>query len=213
MYRYVSRRISAFLVDICLVTFISSILASTTYMNPFIDDYRDAYSNYQEIYKENSLSFIENPSIKSMNEYSKFLSKYIYKLDYYLLFNNLYYLLFYFLYFVIFAYFTKGQTIGKKLFKLRVLRKDGENVTIKNLLLRGLFGGSTIIMGINLIVIVELLLLFIKNADVYFYITLILSFISYIIDIIALCLLATKSKRSIDDYVGGTRVIDEVKYV
>ena len=213
MNKYVYRRISAFLIDIFLVTFISTIFSSISYVNPFIGNYKVAYDEYREIYKSESESVLTNPTIKNVVDYSNKMSKQIYKIDYSMLFNNIYYLVFSFLYFVLFAYFTNGQTLGKKLFKLKVVRQDGEKVKLSNLMLRTLLSGSSIFMGVNIIVIIQLLLLMIPQNQVYFYAILLSSMISYVIEIIGLVLLFSKEHRSLDDIIGSTKVIDEVKYV
>lgn len=213
MNKYVYRRISAFLIDIFLVTFVSTIFSSISYVNPFIENYKVAYDEYREIYKSESESVLTNPTIKNVVDYSNKMSKQIYKIDYSMLFNNIYYLVFSFLYFVLFAYFTIGQTLGKKLFKLRVVRQDGEKVKLSNLMLRTLLSGSSIFMGVNIIVVIQLLLLMIPQNQAYFYAILFSSMISYIIEIIGLVLLFSKEHRSLDDIIGSTKVIDEVKYV
>lgn len=213
MNKYVYRRISAFLIDIFLVTFVSTIFSSISYVNPFIENYKVAYDEYREIYKSESESVLTNPTIKNVVDYSNKMSKQIYKIDYSMLFNNIYYLVFSFLYFVLFAYFTNGQTLGKKLFKLKVVRQDGEKVKLSNLMLRTLLSGSSIFMGVNIIVIIQLLLLMIPQNQVYFYAILFSSMISYVIEIIGLVLLFSKEHRSLDDIIGSTKVIDEVKYV
>lgn len=213
MNKYVYRRISAFLIDIFLVTFVSTIFSSISYVNPFIENYKVAYDEYREIYKSESESVLTNPTIKNVVDYSNKMSKQIYKIDYSMLFNNIYYLVFSFLYFVLFAYFTNGQTLGKKLFKLRVVRQDGEKVKLSNLMLRTLLSGSSIFMGVNIIVVIQLLLLMISQNQVYFNAILFSSMISYVIEIIGLVLLFSKEHRSLDDIIGSTKVIDEVKYV
>ena len=213
MNKYVYRRISAFLIDIFLVTFVSTIFSSISYVNPFIENYKVAYDEYREIYKSESESVLTNPTIKNVVDYSNKMSKQIYKIDYSMLFNNIYYLVFSFLYFVLFAYFTNGQTLGKKLFKLRVVRQDGEKVKLSNLMLRTFLSGSSIFMGVNIIVVIQLLLLMIPQNQAYFYAILFSSMISYIIEIIGLVLLFSKEHRSLYDIIGSTKVIDEVKYV
>ena len=213
MNKYVYRRISAFLIDVFLVTFVSTIFSSISYVNPFMENYKVAYDEYREIYKSESESVLTNPTIKNVVDYSNKMSKQIYKIDYSMLFNNIYYLVFSFLYFVLFAYFTNGQTLGKKLFKLRVVRQDGEKVKLSNLMLRTLLSGSSIFMGVNIIVVIQLLLLMISQNQVYFYAILFSSMISYVIEIIGLVLLFSKEHRSLDDIIGSTKVIDEVKYV
>lgn len=213
MNKYVYRRISAFLIDVFLVTFVSTIFSSISYVNPFMENYKVAYDEYREIYKSESESVLTNPTIKNVVDYSNKMSKQIYKIDYSMLFNNIYYLVFSFLYFVLFAYFTNGQTLGKKLFKLKVVRQDGEKVKLSNLMLRTLLSGSSIFMGVNIIVVIQLLLLMIPQNQVYFYAILFSSMISYVIEIIGLVLLFSKEHRSLDDIIGSTKVIDEVKYV
>lgn len=213
MNKYVYRRISAFLIDVFLVTFVSTIFSSISYVNPFIENYKVAYDEYREIYKSESESVLTNPTIKNVVDYSNKMSKQIYKIDYSMLFNNIYYLVFSFLYFVLFAYFTNGQTLGKKLFKLRVVRQDGEKVKLSNLMLRTFLSGSSIFMGVNIIVVIQLLLLLISQNQVYFYAILFSSMISYVIEIIGLVLLFSKEHRSLDDIIASTKVIDEVKYV
>lgn len=213
MNKYVYRRISAFLIDVFLVTFVSTIFSSISYVNPFMENYKVAYDEYREIYKSESESVLTNPTIKNVVDYSNKMSKQIYKIDYSMLFNNIYYLVFSFLYFALFAYFTNGQTLGKKLFKLKVVRQDGEKVKLSNLMLRTLLSGSSIFMGVNIIVVIQLLLLMIPQNQVYFYAILLSSMISYVIEIIGLVLLFSKEHRSLDDIIGSTKVIDEVKYV
>ena len=210
MNKYVYRRISAFLT---YKFFVSTIFSSISYVNPFIENYKVAYDEYREIYKSESESVLTNPTIKNVVDYSNKMSKQIYKIDYSMLFNNIYYLVFSFLYFVLFAYFTNGQTLGKKLFKLRVVRQDGEKVKLSNLMLRTFLSGSSIFMGVNIIVVIQLLLLLISQNQVYFYAILFSSMISYVIEIIGLVLLFSKEHRSLDDIIASTKVIDEVKYV
>ena len=99
------------------------------------------------------------------------------------------------------------------MFKLRVVGNDSKKVKFSSLILRGLVNGSTLFMGVNIMIIMELLCLLLPQNEIYIYATAIVSMISYIIEIIALVLLFTKSHRSLDDYVGKTKVVDEVNYV
>ena len=80
-------------------------------------------------------------------------------------------------------------------------------------MLRTLLSGSSIFMGVNIIVVIQLLFLMIPQNQAYFYAILFSSMISYIIEIIGLVLLFSKEHRSLDDIIGSTKVIDEVKYV
>lgn len=213
MNRYIYRRISAFLIDMFLVVLVATLFSGIKYMNPLMDNYEESYSEYSTIYKESSSDLLKSTSFSAINKFAKKIGKAIYKLDLTTSLTNVYYLIFYFLYFVVFAYFTDGQTIGKRMFKLRVVGNDGKKVKFSSLFLRGLVSGNTLFIGVNIMVIIELLCLLLPQNEIYIYATAIVSMISYIIEIIALVLLFTKSHRSLDDYVGKTKVVDEVNYV
>ena len=213
MNRYIYRRISAFLIDMFLVVLVATLFSGIKYMNPLMDNYEEAYSEYSTIYKESSSDLLKSTSFSEINKFAQKIGKAIYKLDLTTSLTNVYYLVFYFLYFVVFAYFTDGQTIGKRMFKLRVVGEDNKKVKFSSLFLRGLVSGNTLFMGVNVMVIIELLCLLLPQNEIYIYATAIVSMISYIIEIIALVLLFTKSHRSLDDYVGKTKVVDEVNYV
>ncbi len=213
MNRYTYRRISAFLIDMFLVVLVATLFSGIKYMNPLMDNYEEAYSEYSTLYKESSSDLLKSTSFNEITKFSKKMGKAIYKLDLATSLTNVYYLIFYFLYFVVFAYFTDGQTIGKKMFKLRVVGNDGKKVKFSSLFLRGLVNGSTLFMGVNIMIIMELLCLLLPQNEIYIYATAGIGVISYIIEITALVLLFTKSHRSLDDYVGKTKVVDEVNYV
>lgn len=213
MNRYTYRRISAFLIDMFLVVLVATLFSGIKYMNPLMDNYEEAYSEYSTLYKESSSDLLKSTSFNEITKFSKKMGKAIYKLDLATSLTNVYYLIFYFLYFVVFAYFTDGQTIGKKMFKLRVVGNDSKKVKFSSLILRGLVNGSTLFMGVNIMIIMELLCLLLPQNEIYIYATAGIGVISYIIEITALVLLFTKSHRSLDDYVGKTKVVDEVNYV
>ena len=42
-------------------------------------------------------------------------------------------------YFIVFGYLNKGQTLGKKIFKIRVVNDDGSTVKLSSLIIRSLF--------------------------------------------------------------------------
>ena len=213
MNRYIYRRISAFLIDMFLVVLVATLFSGIKYMNPLMDNYEKVYSEYSTMYKESSSDLLKSTSFSEITKFAKKMGKAIYKLDLATSLTNVYYLIFYFLYFVVFAYFTDGQTIGKRMFKLRVVGEDNKKVKFSSLFLRGLVSGSTLFMGVNIMIIMEFLCLLLPQNEIYIYATAGIGVISYIIEIIALVLLFTKSHCSLDDYVGKTKVVDEVDYV
>ncbi len=108
-------------------------------------------------------------------------------------------------YFVVFQYMNKGQTLGKKLLKIRVVDKDTEkNVSILKGLLRS-FLVLSILSGTLCI-----LFLYIFNRNIYFISYSILLSIEGIFILISMMLvLYKKDKRGLHDMMANTVVIKE----
>lgn len=107
------------------------------------------------------------------------------------------------IYFVFVQYFNKGQTIGKKLFRYRIVTKDNERVTINHLFLRSLIITNVVWSSISLYC------LYTMDAYGYYNASLYLSQIMYIIFIISfLFIIYRKDKRSLHDLFAGTKVVE-----
>lgn len=109
-------------------------------------------------------------------------------------------------YFIIFGYLNKGQTLGKKIFKIKVVNKDGERVGFGNILLRSLF-----IYGIlSSLFSIACVLFF--NVNVFSYGYKIIGTIETIILFVSFFMvLYKKDGRGLHDLIGGTNVVEEVK--
>lgn len=106
------------------------------------------------------------------------------------------------LYFVVYQFRCNGQTIGKKLLKIRVVKKDDSNLTMNNMLFRSLIIDSI------LVDIIILCLSIFANKDIYFYGVGIVQFIQYLV-IFASCLviLSRKDRQGLHDMVANTEVV------
>lgn len=108
-------------------------------------------------------------------------------------------------YFIIFGYMNKGQTLGKKIFKIKVVNKDGEKASFWNILLRSLF-----IYGIlsNLYSVICVLFF---NISVFDYGYKIIGTIESVFLFVSfLMIIYKKDGRGLHDLIGGTYV-EEVK--
>lgn len=104
-------------------------------------------------------------------------------------------------YFVILPYYYNGQTIGKKLMKIKIVSKSGE-LTLNQLLIRAL-----IIDGIGSLVIM-LSLVYILNGYSYFIVNSLLNVVETILTIISIVFIIRKENhRGIHDLLSGTEVI------
>ncbi len=109
-------------------------------------------------------------------------------------------------YFIVFATLNKGQTLGKKVFKIKVVNKEGKRPGIWNMIARSipLYGIMTGIINVTSI--------YILNVRVFNYTNTIVNYIYYGFVIICLFMVMyRKDGRGLHDIIGKTSVIGEVK--
>ncbi|MBQ2639591.1 MAG: RDD family protein [Bacilli bacterium] len=108
------------------------------------------------------------------------------------------------LYFVCYQLYTKGQTLGKKLMKIRIIDKDDNNLGMNQLIYRSLIINS---IFINLII---MCLVIFADKNVSFYGTMTLNLVQYIIMFVsAIMVIFTKESIGLHDKICNTRVIRE----
>ena len=109
-------------------------------------------------------------------------------------------------YFVVFTYLNKGQTLGKKIFKIKVVDKDGKNPSIWNMIFRSIF-----LYGI-LIGIVNITSVYLFDVKIFNYVSTSINYIYYGFIIICFFMVMNKEDgRGLHDMIGGTYVKEEVK--
>lgn len=109
-------------------------------------------------------------------------------------------------YFVVFATLNKGQTLGKKLLKIKVVNKDGEKPSIWNMLLRSLFIYN-IVSALFSIIFVNIL-----SVNTFTYIYTIVGYVEFFVIIVSFFMVTYKKDgRGLHDMIAGTSVIEEVK--
>lgn len=106
-------------------------------------------------------------------------------------------------FFVLVPYCFKGQTIGQKLFKIKIVKDDG----IK---LEDLIGRSVVINGIGYMLF-TFIILYITNDNLYFILINLLAFLQFIVVIISAFMVSySYTHLSIADKFTNTR-IEEIK--
>lgn len=109
-------------------------------------------------------------------------------------------------YFIVFGYLNKGQTLGKKICKIKVVNKDNDRPSIWNMIIRSLFiyGISTLLFNIIFINIL--------NNKIFTYGYTIITYIETIFMIICFfMILYKKDGKGLHDLMAKTYVIEEVK--
>lgn len=195
MKAFFSKRVIAYLVDF----FIISVLVS------FVTMFIPADSNTKNLYKdlEQLNTDLSENKIESKEYYEKAT-----EINYYIskdnVIVNLISIIIYILYFVIYQVYNNGQTLGKKLLKIRVKKSKDEVLTINTLLVRAL-----ILYGIGFNIINLILILLLKK-NAFICINTILGYIQYaIIIIIIFMVIFRKDGRGLHDIISGTVVVNE----
>ncbi len=105
-----------------------------------------------------------------------------------------------------FATLNKGQTLGKKLLKIKVVNKDGEKPSIWNMLLRSLFIYN-IVSALFSIIFVNIL-----SVNTFTYIYTIVGYVEFFVIIVSFFMVTYKKDgKGLHDMIAGTNVIEEVK--
>lgn len=165
-------------------------------------------SNYEKLTKEyNDVMEQAMDKKTSPKEYKNLLSKasdISYDLSKQTVVVSFVSLTMYILYFIVFQFYNKGQTIGKKLMKIKIESNDGKDLTMNQLAVRSLIINSILA---NLILLAVIIL---GSKDVYFVSSTTVSMIQYIIIFTtAIMILFSKDKRGLHDVITNTKVINE----
>ncbi len=188
-----TQRLIAYLLDMVLVTMVVSILSS-----PFID-----MKTVSKLDKE-STKIVENYNKKKINLENYFyqMSDINYQLSKVTGTSSLITMTVVILYFIVFQFYNKGQTIGKKIMNIGIVKYDRTTLTINDLIFRSLIINSILINMLNFA-----LMLFV-NKNFYGYTTIFLESIQYIILLtIFFMVIFRKDGRGLHDIIANTIVV------
>ncbi len=190
------KRMGAFVIDYFIVLFIASLITmgfNTNKNNDLNSQMNQLISDYQ------------NEKI-TIDEYKDETYKLNYELQKENMTVNIVTITLYIGYFVVFATLNKGQTLGKKLLKIRVVNKNNDKPSIWNMLVRSLFIYNIISILFSTVAVNFL------NINTFTYIYTALGYIEYFVIIISFFMVIYKTDgRGLHDMMAGTNVIEEVK--
>ena len=188
-----TKRLMAFLIDFLIITFISSLIAE-----PFVDS-----KSNEKLSKE--LTAIEEKYTSREINTEEFIISYgdlIYSISR----NNgvlsFIEMILYVLYFIVFQLYKGGQTIGKRMMKIKVISEDGD-LSMNQMIFRSFLANSLIfsIIGFIFIIICD------KNTFFYSYgfIEMIQYFIMFISSILVMF---RKDGKALHDILVHTKVVN-----
>lgn len=187
------QRFAAFILDVFIVSMIASMLAY-----PFLD-----LDSIEKLNKS-SVQVVEDYVSQKIdiNEYTSESISVSYEmarkqglLSLITIFLNI-------LYFVVFQIKNNGQTIGKKLLKIKVSSRDGDGLTMNQMIFRSLIINSV------LVDMVSFCILLFTNEMTYFYGAGILSMIQFtIIAVSGFMVMFNEKRQGIHDLIAHTDVV------
>ena len=195
------KRIIAYIIDVVIVSAVVAVLSMIDFINPTLEQYNTAYLEYEEV----STQVLASESNIDPNDILTEIAPYYYKVQKYLLPRNIIQIFSIIAYFIVFNLLNNGQTLGKKLMKIKITANKG-SLTWKNYLIR-----NVILNEILLNILLCVMIFFIKDKEFYMF-SMIATYISATILIIdVLMMLFRKDKRSLHDILSNTKVIEVQK--
>lgn len=190
------KRLAALVIDLFLIGFISGIISA-----PFV--ITDNYEKLSKESKEVTDNYMEGKI--SPDTYVRKNSNINYDLSRETALVSIITVAIYIVYFIIYQLKNKGQTLGKKLLKIRIISTSEDELNMNQLAIRSIMINSIIA---NMLVIA---LVLIGTKEIYFIGTIIVELIQYLIIFVsALMVLSRKDKKGLHDLVAKTKVICEV---
>lgn len=203
-----NKRIYAFIIDMIIVCLLTTCLANIERFNPFLEKYDVAIEEYNKAYNE---SFDKFKKDKNSKKLYKNVSKSMYNLEKYSVIESSMYIVIFVLYFGVFQYFTGGETVGKKIFKLKVVNSDDSDVGIIKMLFRTLINGCSVYYGFNLVLLIRIICVCLLSQSVYTNLMIYFLGISFVFDIMfILYYFFNKQGRGLNDIIFKTKVIERL---
>ena len=190
-----NKRFFAYIIDIFIVLVIANLI---TMFIPISEKTQDYYKELQTTQKKMYDKEID------VKEYTDIVLEDNYNISKGTVLISVTSIIIYILYFVVYQVYNNGQTVGKKLMKIKVKSITDESLSINTMLFRAL-----IIYGIATNIINLILILLLKK-ELYLSISNTISILQSLIVIISVfMILFSKQKRGIHDIITKTEVVNK----
>ena len=198
----VLKRVMAYIIDVLIFSIVLTPIINWSVINPYIDEYTENYSEYTELIEQANAGEIDTET----DEYKDKIVDLNYNINKYKVISSSISVVGFLLYFAVLQWALKGQTIGKKIMKIRVVaNNEDKKLNVGNYILRSLILNN-IIFSIILIIGV-----YIFKAPGYYTLSMVVSYLQLLVmSLIMLMVVLRKDYRGLHDFVAGTKVIDLV---
>ncbi len=197
MNKIILKRGIAYIIDILIVSIIISVFSTFDFLNINLDK----YSDYQEKINEVMVSY--NDKEISEEEYNQQIISLSYEMNRTGVNYNVLGISVLILYFVVFQYFMKGQTVGKKLMKIKVTSDNGGKVSIFSYFIRSL------IVNNLFATILSVVFVLILKENIYYYVNMGFNNIGTVLMYAAIIMMFWRfDGRGLHDILAKTSVVD-----
>ena len=194
-----SQRVLAFLIDLVLISMITSLITMFVPVNDTATKLYEEQNRVLEGYVEGTVS---------MEEYVNQMVDLSYDISRQTVIVSIVTIVISLLYYVVYPCYNNGQTLGKKLMKIKIKKTNDTELSMNDLLIRSMINNSIMVNIINVILVLFL------SKNLYLSTSSLVSFIQYLVLIISLIMIAfTKNAQGLHDKVCKTEVVvaDTVK--
>ena len=194
-----SKRFSAFVIDILIVSVICNILVLIIPKSDNYDKLNDELNNVAQEYAD---KLTDDMDVNIYQDYIDEVAPISYQIEKETFIDKILIIVVYILYYVVYQFKNNGQTLGKKLMKIKV-KAEGRSLQINDLLFRSFIVNSVLSSLISVI-----LLFTTKNMN-YRYASEVVSFIfGGALLISGMMCLIRKDKKTLQDCLTKTLVVE-----
>lgn len=199
----ISRRLTAYLLDVFFVYLVIVLITNIRFINPTYNKLLEVTENY------NVVTESYNKEEISDDEYLGATRDYLYDVTRYNISTSIVTVVVLFAYFGLFQKYNNGQTLGKKIMKLRITGIDDKPLSLVNSLLR-VIPMQYVLIGSVIPIILNVILVNILNKAIFSNVYSILVYGFIIINIISFGMMyIRKDKRGLHDLLAKSKVVVE----
>ena len=199
----VLKRVIAYFIDIMLVVLAASMLASISYLNPQLKSYGRVYDEYLKVYEEHKTNKDKNTEAEE-EKYNSKMAELNYELDKNNIYGTVISIVLIISYFAIFQKYNGGQTLGKKIMKIRV----ENNLSLPKYLLRTIILNNTWINALRAILVATV------SKKTYISASEVLTIAALLVESAIIVMVVTRDdNRGLHDLIVGSKVnlLPEIK--
>lgn len=189
---YFLQRLLAYVLDMTIVVLVSTLISYPFISTKAVDKLNKQSSEILEKYQNQEISAKTyfNQNMDNSYQLSKETGL-----------TNIVTIVVYVLYFIVYQMYMNGQTIGKRIMKIRVVKNEDGTLSMNDMLIRGLINNYILA---NILIAIFVLI----NRNTYVYGSSIVQIIQYAILIASIfMIIIRKDGRSVADLICGTKVV------